>query len=71
MEAKFCRSDAQLQVMAYGHEFMRIISPTGQVIAKMEHNAEGALVADIDLELTPPPSRSAPCRDAVFALPLS
>lgn len=68
MEAKFCRSDAQLQVMAYGHEFMRIISPTEQVIAKMEHNAEGALVVDIDLELTPPPSRSAPCRGARSAL---
>lgn len=38
---------------AYGHGFTRIISPTGQVIAKMEHDAEGVLVADIDLGLIP------------------
>lgn len=49
MEEKLCRSDAQRQAMAYGHGFTRIISPTGQVIAKMEHDAEGVLAADIDL----------------------
>ena len=43
MEEKLCRSDAQRQAMAYGHGFTRIISPTGQVIAKMEHDAEGVL----------------------------
>lgn len=48
-----CRADAQRQVMAYGHGFTRTISLTGQVIAKMEHDAEGALVADIDLGLIP------------------
>ena len=65
MEEKLCRSDAQRQAMAselfdsvadelaYGHGFTRIISPTGQVIAKMEHDAEGVLVADIDLGLIP------------------
>lgn len=53
MEAKICRSDAQRQAMAYGHGFTQIISPTGQVIAKMEHDAEGVLVADIDLGLIP------------------
>ena len=53
MEAKLCRSDTQRQVMAYGHGFTRIISPTGQVVAKMEHDAEGVLVADIDLGLIP------------------
>lgn len=46
MEEKLCRSDAQRQAMAYGHGFTRIISPTGQVIAKMEHDAEGVLAAD-------------------------
>lgn len=35
MEEKLCRSDAQRQAMAYGHGFTRIISPTGQVIAKI------------------------------------
>lgn len=53
MEEKLCRSDAQRQAMAYGHGFTRIISPTGQVIAKMEHDAEGVLAADIDLGLIP------------------
>ena len=53
MEEKLCRSDAQRQAMAYGHGFTRIISPTGQVIAKMEHAAEGVLAADIDLGLIP------------------
>lgn len=48
-----CRADAQRQVMAYGHGFTRTISLTGQVIAKMEHDAEGALVTDIDLGLIP------------------
>ena len=46
-------TDAQRQAMAYGHGFTRIISPTGQVIAKMEHDAEGVLAADIDLGLIP------------------
>ena len=53
MEEKLCRSDAQRQAMAYGHGFTRIISPTGRVIAKMEHDAEGVLVADIDLGRIP------------------
>ena len=53
MEEKICRSDTQRQAMAYGHGFTRIISPTGYVMAKMDHDAEGVLVADIDLSLIP------------------
>lgn len=53
MEEKLCRGEAQRQVMAYSHGFTRIVSPTGYVMAKMDHDAEGVLVADIDLSLIP------------------
>ncbi|MCB6993449.1 carbon-nitrogen hydrolase family protein [bacterium 210820-DFI.6.37] len=53
LEAVCCKNDAQKQAMAYGHGFTRIISPTGMIIAKMEHDAEGICYADIDLSLIP------------------
>lgn len=48
-----CKNEAQKQVMAYGHGFTRIVSPTGMVLAKMEHDEEGICYADIDLGLIP------------------
>lgn len=53
MEAKCCKTEAHKQVLAMGHGFTRIISPTGMIMAKMEHDQEGILYADIDLNLIP------------------
>lgn len=48
-----CKTEAQKQMMQNGHGFTRIISPTGMIMAKMEHDKEGILYADIDLNLIP------------------
>lgn len=51
MEEVCCKNDAQKQAMAYGHGFTRIISPTGMIIAKLDHDVEGICYADIDLNM--------------------
>lgn len=53
LEEVCCKNDMQKQVMAYGHGFTRIISPTGMIMAKMEHDVEGICYADIDLGMIP------------------
>ena len=53
IEAVCCKNDAQKAVMAYGHGFTRIVSPTGCVVARMAHDKEGVLYADVDMNLIP------------------
>ena len=53
MEEKVCKNDAHRQILEYGHGFSRIVSPTGEVVAQMEHGEEGICYADIDLGLIP------------------
>lgn len=53
IEAVCCKNDAQKAVMAYGHGFTRIVSPTGCVVAQMAHDKEGVLYADVDMNLIP------------------
>lgn len=53
LEAVCCKNEAQKGVLAYGHGFSRIVSPTGCVVAQMPHDEEGVLYADIDLGLIP------------------